>query len=340
MVTLALNGSTVSVATFWPNAAISFDCAVNASNCLRVWPLNSSNTSGNDFTPSSDWAKSNDEDPDVDVPPDVVRPVRIVPIVRDHKNALLFRFSDPLAYAPETIATVQHAIMRGIEVVFQLEEGEILGEPLPSRSQRNAILIYEAAEGGAGVLARLVEDQDALFRVVKNAIDICHFDFHHFEQEGRGSHSLRDLGDPGCVAGCYRCLLSYYNQTDHEHIDRRGERFHDLLARMARATLRTWEQKPQPPKGTASTDAVNGLATALAAHGLPPFDTRPLIIGAHSLDHVWRDHKFAIVTHDQSTAVADRLAELGIAHIVVDAGAEADDDVIDRISAILQEQGV
>ena len=38
------------------------------------------------------WAKSEDEDPDVDVPPDVVRPVRIVPIVRDHKNALLFPF--------------------------------------------------------------------------------------------------------------------------------------------------------------------------------------------------------------------------------------------------------
>ena len=104
------------------------------------------------------WAKSNDEDPDVDVPPDVVRPVRIVPIVRDHKNALLFRFSDPLAYAPETIATVQHAIMRGIEVVFQLEEGEILGEPLPARDNRRAVLAYEATEGGAGVLSRLVED--------------------------------------------------------------------------------------------------------------------------------------------------------------------------------------
>ena len=70
------------------------------------------------------WAKSEDEDPDVDVPPDVVKPVRIVPIVRDRKNALLFRFSEPAAYAPKTIATVQHALMRGIEVVFQLEEGE------------------------------------------------------------------------------------------------------------------------------------------------------------------------------------------------------------------------
>ena len=93
------------------------------------------------------WAKSEDEDPDVDVPPDVVRPVRIVPIVRDHKNALLFRFSEPAAYAPKTIATVQHALMRGIEVVFQLEEGEVLGEPLPARDNRRAVLAYEADRG-------------------------------------------------------------------------------------------------------------------------------------------------------------------------------------------------
>ena len=41
--------------------------------------------------------------------------------------------------------------MRGIEVVYQLEEGEILGEPLPARDNRRAILAYEATEGGAGV---------------------------------------------------------------------------------------------------------------------------------------------------------------------------------------------
>ena len=108
------------------------------------------------------WAKSDDEDPDVDVPPDVVKPVRIVPIVRDHKNALLFRFNEPTAYAPETIVTVQHALMRGIEVVFQLEEGEVLGEPLPARDNRRAVLPYEATEGGAGVLSRLIEDPQAL----------------------------------------------------------------------------------------------------------------------------------------------------------------------------------
>ena len=58
------------------------------------------------------WAKSDDEDSDTEVPPDVVKPVRIVPIVRDRKNALLFRFEKPEQYEPQTIATVRPAPCR------------------------------------------------------------------------------------------------------------------------------------------------------------------------------------------------------------------------------------
>ena len=72
------------------------------------------------------WAKTEDEDPETELPPDAVRPVRIVPIVRDRKNALLLRFEDPERFDPGTVATVQHALLRGIAVEFQLEEGEIL----------------------------------------------------------------------------------------------------------------------------------------------------------------------------------------------------------------------
>ena len=39
------------------------------------------------------------------------------------------------------MATLQHALARGLEVVFQLEEGEILTEPVPSRDSRRAILL-------------------------------------------------------------------------------------------------------------------------------------------------------------------------------------------------------
>ena len=117
--------------------------------------------------------------PDIDIMGYLSDPdeqIQIVPIVRDHKNALLFRFHAPEAYDPETIATIQHALIRGIAVVFQLEEGEVLGEPLPQRDNRRAILAYEATEGGAGVLNRLVEDPEALNKIARKALDLMHFD--------------------------------------------------------------------------------------------------------------------------------------------------------------------
>ena len=75
-----------------------------------------------------------------------------------------------------TLATLQHALLRGIEAVFQLEEGEILAEPMPTRDERNGFLLYEATEGGAGVLTRLVAEPDSLADVAREALEIMHFD--------------------------------------------------------------------------------------------------------------------------------------------------------------------
>jgi len=44
--------------------------------------------------------------------------------------------------------------------------------------------------------------------------------------------------DPECEAGCYRCLLSYYNQPDHELIDRRDPAVLRLLCRLTEAEAR------------------------------------------------------------------------------------------------------
>lgn len=95
---------------------------------------------------SGRWVKDtlnggDDDDMDVTIP----KSQRIVPIVEDHKNALLVR---PLANLDERqMATLQHALLRGIQIVAELEEGELLGEPLPARDDRKAILLYEATEG-------------------------------------------------------------------------------------------------------------------------------------------------------------------------------------------------
>lgn len=229
------------------------------------------------------WAKSGDEESDVDVPPDVVKPVRIVPIVRDHKNALLFRFNDPTAYAPETVVTVQHALMRGIEVVFQLEEGEILGEPLPARDNRRAILAYEATEGGAGVLSHLIEDPHALGKVAREALALMHFENVDEAIAAGNAKLLVSRDGEACVRGCYRCLLSYFNQPDHELIDRTSNEAKQLLIDLARGQV-VLAMPPSPSGKGAEWEGTFEDA------GLPTPDASAISFSGQMMSFAWRSH--------------------------------------------------
>src|SRR3546814_14776486 len=74
------------------------------------------------------------------------------------------------------MASLEAAVKHAIQVEFQLEEGELSTEPLPSLDARRWILLYESAEGGAGVLRRLAEDSNALARAARRALEICHVD--------------------------------------------------------------------------------------------------------------------------------------------------------------------
>ena len=157
---------------------------------------------------------------------------RITPYVEDRRNVLILQPARPL---DETaVTTLQVALKRGIEEEFQIEEAELLVEPLPHRDERNAVLMYEAAEGGAGVLTRLVSDPTALARVAEQALRICHFrPAPTWEQSTVETSNTSDT----CEAGCYRCLLSYYNQPDHELLDRRNPEVFALLVSLTRARV-------------------------------------------------------------------------------------------------------
>ena len=233
------------------------------------------------------WAKSEDEDPDVNLPPDLTKPIRIVPIVRDRKNALLIRFREPQAYAPETIATVQHALLRGIEVVFQLEEGEILGEPLPARDNRRSILAYEATEGGAGVLSRLIDDPQALGKVARQALSLMHFNEVDKAIADGDAKLLVNRDGEACVRGCYRCLLSYFNQPDHEMIDRASDEAKQMLVDLARGKV-VLSVTP-----TRSENAA-GWESAFKKAGLPAPDSTSLNFGDQEMHFAWRSHFVAV----------------------------------------------
>jgi Domain of unknown function (DUF1998)/Helicase conserved C-terminal domain len=167
---------------------------------------------------------------------DRLPPQRVVPYVQDHKNALLLQ---PCGIWDEkTFATLQHALKRGVEATFQLEEAELLAEALPDAYHRRGVLFYEATEGGAGVLTRLVNDPLALQQVARQALSIMHYDVPTEGVDWPTFDSLHDQPDTRCVAGCYRCLLSYYNQPDHELINRRDSQVVRILWRLARSANR------------------------------------------------------------------------------------------------------
>jgi Lhr-like helicase len=173
---------------------------------------------------------------------------RIVPFVEDHRNLLILA---PVRELPlEAMATLQAALKRGIEMTFQIEESELVAEPLPKADERRALMFYEAAEGGAGVLTRIASDPASLAQVASNALKLFHLN------APQGAWRLEDLpaleqtnalGNHICEAGCYQCLLSYFNQPDHENINRRNVDALKVLVALANA-----EVKPLQARAPAS----------------------------------------------------------------------------------------
>jgi very-short-patch-repair endonuclease len=178
-----------------------------------------------------------------DAPPDRTPPQRIVPYVEDRRNVLIVRPHFSLGeLPPETLTTLQYALKRGIESIFQLEESELMAEPLPTRDNRQSILFFEAAEGGAGVLTRLATEPGAMAAIAARALEVMHFVPPPTGQPWSSNALVEELdtdGQPLCEAGCYRCLLSYYNQPDHKLIDRKDKDADglllDILCRLTKA---------------------------------------------------------------------------------------------------------
>jgi ATP-dependent helicase YprA (DUF1998 family)/very-short-patch-repair endonuclease len=161
------------------------------------------------------------------------RTERVLPYVDDRRNCLLVEFrvhGRPLGL-PEA-ASLRAALKHAIQVYFQLEDVELGVEPLPDPDRPTQMLFVEAAEGGAGVLRRLVNEPGAFADVAREALSICHFD----GTTGADLGSAPGSSEP-CVAACYDCLMTYGNQRDHGLLDRRLVRDLLLAASEARVTI-------------------------------------------------------------------------------------------------------
>jgi len=266
------------------------------------------------------WAKNKDETEETD--PTASPRQWIVPAVRDRKNALLLQ-PDEEGLSPLTLTTLQHALLRGIENVFQLEQGEILAEPMPTRENRNGFLLYEATEGGAGVLNRFVGEPETVAVVARMALSIMHFDLSDPTALPEDSDDLVDVANTSCVAACYGCLMSYYNQPDHELLDRRDKKARELLLRLARAQT-TIQEAPVSRHPSARPSALSGADAAFerwiylaSKRELPLPDRKPFIDDGVELPLIWRAH-YLVATFDAPSATTiNRMRDMGLEVVVL-----------------------
>ena len=220
------------------------------------------------------WSKqdepgANDEEGKDEALLDKVPNQRIVPFVEDHRNLLIL--APVHALSTEAMATLQAALKRGIEMTFQIEESELVAEPLPRADERRALMFYEAAEGGAGVLTRIASDPASLAQVASNALKLLH------HAVPLGPWKLEDLpaleqtnalGNHICEAGCYQCLLSYFNQPDHENINRRNADALKVLVALANAEVQPKQDLPLNQENAPANALLTQWLHALNAAGL------------------------------------------------------------------------
>ena len=249
------------------------------------------------------WAKTEDEDPEAELPPDAVRPVRIVPIVRDRKNALLPSVRRTRSLRPEdsdhSAACLDAGNRSGLPAGGRRNPG---GGLLPSRDNRRAILAYEAEPRAVQVYwSRIIEDPDALNRVARRALELMHYDETESAIAAGEPDLLKEHETEACVRGCYRCLLSYFNQPDHEMIDRTSREVQQLLIDFARGEV----VLTAPP---ADTSTRRDWSEAFAQHGLPTPDAKRLTLADVSFPYSWRSHYVAAITgsiREEVKAAAD-----------------------------------
>jgi superfamily II DNA/RNA helicase len=120
----------------------------------------------------------------------------------DTADALYLQPIKSLKLTYAGIVTLQYALKRAIELIYQIEPRE-LGVTLMGDSDNPNIFIYEAAQGSLGILSQIAKEPDEFKKVIAKAYEICRF----------AEESYKDPAS-------YDDLLSYYNQRHHLDIDR------------------------------------------------------------------------------------------------------------------------
>ena len=225
------------------------------------------------------WLKENEreetpEEDGLEAADKIKRKQRVIPYVEDRRNILVTRLAHKVGLP--TAVSFAIALERGIEAAFQLEDSELAAEGLPDQDERGRALLIESAEGGAGVLRRLVDDPKALNKAARAALQIMHFNPDTCEED-----DAQAPGQERCVRACYDCLLSYGNQSVHELIDR--HLVCDLMLRLTSATVTKPEAQGQKPGNPEQASLTPPAQSASAESDGTPEDQFVAWLGARSL---------------------------------------------------------
>jgi hypothetical protein len=126
----------------------------------------------------------------------------------DTSDVLYVQPITALGLTEEGVITMQYALEKAIEQIYNVEPVEIDARLMGSEENKN-IMLYESAEGSIGVLKDIAHNPSKLKDIFIKAYQICGYDY----------ESKLDMF-PGRAKASYDDLLSYYNQMDHTKINR------------------------------------------------------------------------------------------------------------------------
>jgi ATP-dependent helicase YprA (DUF1998 family) len=100
-----------------------------------------------------------------------------------------------------------YAMLEGISAALDISRDDLDGALYPIRGKVSepALVLFDTIPGGAGQVARVIEDEETLWRVLYAAwenLDSC------------------TCGGEAGAASCYGCLKNYSNQFCHEQLER------------------------------------------------------------------------------------------------------------------------
>ncbi len=193
--------------------------------------------------------KSNNAEEFMDDATGTERTERVIPYVQDRKNCLLIVPHPSLELDASQLYSLQAALKQAIQQVYQLEDFEISSEAMPATGEPRTLLFIESAEGGAGVLRRLVDDVTAISLLARKALEVCHFNPDTGEDLHKAPHATEN-----CIVACYDCLLNYGNQRIHAQLDRHAIK--DVLIRLSSAGMAA---APQAESRTSHFESLSNL---------------------------------------------------------------------------------